>query len=530
MLNSSMDFIHPKSNYSNNLVSSMKMNLVKGPNMKAIICEDRCETWAQMWERTNRLSNGMYGLGMKKGDRVAALLTNCFEFPETFVTTTKSGFVLSPVNFHLKAAEVAYQLNDCGASAVVANSEFINLLMSIKDQIPTLKHIIVTEDRSSTGIISYEQLIAESAPEELDVEISPNDLHMILYTSGTTGRPKGAVRGYSEDYHTGITVCVEWKIRNGDIQLAVAPLYHAGPCAWYCATLVSGGTLVVVPAFHPNKVLEAVEKHKVNWMMMVPIMYDRMLSLPDDVLGKYDISFLRSIISGGAPLHTSTKLKIKKHFANIELNEFYGSTELGVSTTLRDEDQLKKERSVGRPLQDLEIKLVGQNGSEVPTGEVGLLYSRGLGGFRGYWNNDQATNEAFLEREWATVGDLARQDEDGYYYIVDRAKDMIITGGVNVYPVEVEEVLYTMSEIMDVAVIGVPDEKWGESVKAIIVPKPGANITEEQIIDFCKDQMAGFKVPKSVDFVEVIPRLQTGKILKRELRKKFWKNDSIQVA
>jgi long-chain acyl-CoA synthetase len=327
-----------------------------------------------------------------------------------------------------------------------------------------------------------------------------------------------------------MTVCVEWKIRNGDVQLAVAPLYHAGPCAWYCATLVSGGTLVVVPNFLPDQVLEAVQRHRVNWMMMVPVMYDRMLSLPEEFLGKYDITSLRTVISGGAPLHTATKLKIKKYFTNAELNEFYGSTELGVSTTLRDEDQLKKERSVGRPLQDLELKLVGQDGGEVPMGEVGLLYSRGLGGFRGYWNNEPATNEAFLDHEWATVGDLARQDEEGYYYIVDRAKDMIITGGVNVYPVEIEEVLHAMDGILDVAVIGVPDEKWGESVKAVVVPKPGANLTGEEIINFCRDRMAGFKVPKSVDLVEAIPRLQTGKILKRELRKKYWQEDSIQVS
>ncbi|MFZ5643241.1 MAG: class I adenylate-forming enzyme family protein [Bacillota bacterium] len=525
-----MEFIRPASNYSNNLVSSMKMNFAKSPDMKAIICEDRWETWAQMWERTNRLGNGMYGLGMKKGDRVAILLKNCFEFPETFAATTKSGFVMSPVNFHLKANEVAYQLNDCGASAVVADPEFIDLLDSIRSQVPSLKHVIVTGDNPLPGAISYEHLIAGSDPGEMDVEISPNDIHTILYTSGTTGRPKGAVRGYSENYHTGMTVCVEWRIRNGDVQLAVAPLYHAGPCAWYCATLVSGGTLVVVPAFLPDKVLEAVERHKVNWMMMVPVMYDRMLSLPEDFLGKYDVSSLRTVISGGAPLHTSTKLKIKKYFANIELNEFYGSTELGVSTTLRDEDQLRKERSVGRPLQDLELKLVGQQGKEVPRGEVGLLYSRGLGGFRGYWNNEQATNEAFLDHEWATVGDLARQDEEGYYYIVDRAKDMIITGGVNVYPVEIEEVLHTMDRILDVAVIGVPDQSWGESVKAVVVPKPGVEITEEEIISFCRDRMAGFKVPKSVDLVDAIPRLQTGKILKRELRKKYWKDDSIQVS
>jgi long-chain acyl-CoA synthetase len=377
MMTSFPEFNRPKSRYTNNLVDSMKMNLAKCPDMMAVICGNRSATWAQIWERTNRLSNGLFGLGVKQGDRVALLLKNCFEFPESFVSSTKSGFVLSPVNFNLTGDEITYQLNDCGASAVIANSEFCETLLSIRTKVPTLNHIVVVGDCSFSGIVSYEGLIEKSSPEDLNVNISPNDIHMILYTSGTTGKPKGAVRGYMEDYHTGMTVCVEWKIRNGDVQLAVAPLYHAGPCAWFCATLVSGGTLVVVPAFLPDKVLEAVETYNVNWMMMVPVMYDRMLSMPDEILAKYDKSSLRTVISGGAPLHTSTKLKIKKFFVNTELNEFYGSTELGVSTTLRDGDQLKKERSVGRPLQDLEIKLVDRNGLDVSVGEVGLLYSRG---------------------------------------------------------------------------------------------------------------------------------------------------------
>ena len=327
-----------------------------------------------------------------------------------------------------------------------------------------------------------------------------------------------------------MTVCVEWKIRSGDVQLGVAPMYHAGPCAWLCTTLVSGGTLVVLPAFHPLKILEAIQSHNVNWMMMVPVMYDRMLEVCEKILGQFDISSLRTLISGGAPLHTATKLKIKQAFPAQELNEFYGSTELGVSATLKDQDQLKKERSIGKPLQDLELMIVEKDGTPTPLGDVGLLYSRGLGGFRGYWNNPEATRQAFLDHEWGTVGDLARQDDKGYYYIVDRASDMIITGGVNVYPVEIEEVLYTMDGVQDSAVIGVPDSDWGEAVKAVVVLRKGASLTEEGLIQFCKENMAGFKVPKSVDFVTAIPRLPTGKILKRELRKKYWGNKAVRIS
>lgn len=521
----------PATGYSNNLISSMNMNLAKNPNMLAIVCEDRAETWAEMWERTNRLGNGLYGLGLKKGDRVAIYLKNCFEFPETFVTTTRSGFVMSPVNYSLKADEVAYQLNNCEASAVVTDPEFVDLLKSIQEQVPNLKHIIVIGEDTPTGTISYDKLIAESDQMDINIEIFPEDIHMILYTSGTTGRPKGAIRGYMENYHTGMTVCVEWRVRSGDTHMAIVPLYHAGSCAWYCGVLASGGTLVVMPSFVPKKVLDYMERFKPSWTMMVPIMYDRLLSLPEETLNKYDVSSVRTLVSGGAPLHSDTKHKILEFFKNAELNEFYGSTELGVSTTLRHEDQLRKERCVGKPLQDLELKLVDpKTGAEVKRGEVGVLYSRGLGALRGYWNNREATEEAFLDYEWATVGDMARQDKEGYFYIVDRLKDMIITGGVNVYPVEIEGVLRGFDKLQDFAVIGVPDKKWGEAVKVVVVPKLGVNVTEEEVIEFCKDKMAGFKVPKSVDFVDEIPRSLTGKILKKDLRKKYWEDDGIQVS
>ena len=264
--------------------------------------------------------------------------------------------------------------------------------------------------------------------------------------------------------------------------------------------------------------------------MMVPVMFDIVTSLPDEILSRYDLSSLRTLISGGAPLHTPTKLKIKELFTNAELNEFYGSTELGVSTCLRDADQLRKVRCVGKPGHDLELKLFDQDGYEVKPGENGILYSRGLGGFRGYWNNEEATKEAFLGDEWATVGDIARQDEEGYYYIVDRLKDMIITGGVNVYPVEIEGVLVQMEGVRDAAVIGVPDQQWGEAIKAIIVKDPGNTVTEESIITYCREKLAKFKVPKSVNFVESIPRTLTGKILKKDLRKIYWGENDIQVS
>ena len=530
MISTLMDFSKSKGRYSNNVISSIRMNCAKNPEMPALICEDRTVSWAQMCDRAARLGNGLLDLGLVKGDRLAIYLKNCIEFSETFVSTYHSGIIKTPVSSGLKAAELAYQLNNSGARAIVTSPELLEVLHAAKASVPSLKYIIVTGGNVSKDYLSYEELIRNSSPEDRGFEVSPSDIDMLLYTSGTTGFPKGAVRGVMEDYHTGVTVCIDWRVRMGDVQMVVIPQYHAGACAWFLATLISGGTQVIMPSYVPEKVLQNIDKHRVNWLMMVPVMYDWLTMLPQEVQGKYDVSSLRTLISGGAPLHTPTKLKIKEMFKEAELNEFYGSTELGVSTCLRDIDQLRKERSVGKPGQDLELKLCDADGVEVKRGEPGILYSRGLGGFRGYWENEDATSKAFLEGEWDTVGDVARQDEEGYYYIVDRLNDMIITGGVNVYPAEIEEVLRRMGKIQDVAVIGVPDEKWGEAVKAVVVPVKNAVLSEAEIVRFCEEQLAKFKVPKSVDFVDAIPRTPTGKILKKEIRKKYWSDSTVQVS
>lgn len=520
----------PKGSYSNNILSSIRMNVAKNPELPAFICGDRSLTWSEMWRKTNSLANGLSALGLNPGDRLAIFLKNSMEFSETCVAGYKTGLIRSPVSSNFKQDELAYQLEDCSAAAIVTSPELYPIVRDIQSRVPGLKHIILTGDDSPDGVISYNSLIKNSSADDTGYAPSPDDIDLILYTSGTTGKPKGAIRGIKEDYHTGVTVCIDWRIRSGDVQLVATPQYHAGAVAWFIATLVSGGTLVILPAFDPVRLLAEIEKHRVTWLMMVPVMYDIVTSLPAEILGRHDLSSLRTLISGGAPLHTPTKHRIKELFGNAELNEFYGSTELGVSTCLRDEDQLRKERCVGKPGHDLELKLFDRDGAEVGPGENGILYSRGLGGFRGYWNNEEATSEAFLDDDWATVGDIARQDDEGYFYIVDRLKDMIITGGVNVYPVEIEGVLVQIEGVSDAAVIGVPDAQWGEAIKAVIVKKEHARVTEESVIAYCREKLAKYKVPKSVDFVESIPRTLTGKILKKTLRESYWGAGDIQVS
>ncbi len=525
-----MDFSKPKCFTSTNLIGSIRRNAKTYPHLTAIACNEKSETWSDMWERTNRLGRGLLNIGLVKGDRVAMVLKNCLEFSELFVATAKAGLIKSPMNFHLKTEELAYQLSNCEASALVVDADLIGIAAEMKNRVPSLKHVVVVGSSDHAGSIPYEKLIEGSPPDGLEVKISPNDIEILLYTSGTTGRPKGVVRGFAENHNVGLTYCAEAGIRAGDVLLTVPPQYHVGPCGTYWATLVAGGTQVIMDAFDPELVLKNIQEHKVNWTMMVPTMYNMILSLPGDVKRKYDLSSLKTLICGGSSLHTPTKLKIKKLFSSAQLNECYGSTELAMSTILHDEDQLRKERSVGKPWMDMEIRLLDKSGKDVPQGKVGILYSRGPGLFRGYWKNEQGTRDAFLDEEWATVGDLARQDEEGYYYIVDRAVDMIISGGINIYPVEIEAVIYKIEGVLETAVIGVPDEKWGEAAKALVARLPEAKLTKETIIATCKERLAGFKVPKTVDFVDALPKTASGKIMKNDLRRPFWDKETTHVA
>lgn len=404
------------------------MHVAKNPTMEAIVCENRSETWEQMWERTNRLGHALHNLGIQKSDRVGVMLENCVEFVESFVALMKLGVIITPINIHLGTEELAYQLNHAEVRCVITNSNHAEKLMMIRMQVPSVSFIMIVGTEKLDHTLLYEDLIDQADSNELETLVFPEDIHMIMYTSGTTGRPKGAIRGYDENYHTGIAAAIEWGLHVGDRYLAVTPLYHAASCAWLLTTFITGGTVIILPKFTPTDFLEAIASRDVTWSMMVPVMYDRLLMLTDEELLRYQLKNLRLFVSGGAPLHTITKIKLKKWLPAISLYEFYGSTELGISTVLRDEDQLRKERCVGKALQDVELRLLDPSGNQIQNGELGILYSRGLCGFRGYWRDDQATKDAFTDEEWATVGDIARQDNEGYFYIVDRAKDLVITG------------------------------------------------------------------------------------------------------
>ncbi len=512
-----------KTSLSSNSINTMRGHVSKHPQQIAIQTEERSETYQEMWDRCTKLANALLDLGISKTDRLITYMPNCFEYIEIIVATNMAGIPMTLGNYRLTGDEIAYQINNCGASAMFVQKEQLEVIASIRDKIPQVKHIILINGEAD-GALSYEAFLASGSEQEPAVEVLPDDLHLLFYTSGTTGLPKGAARTMYCDYNMGISTIIEMGLRRDDTFLIVAPLYAAATAGYMFSTLLVGGTLLVAPAFIPEDSLRIIDRYRPSCVFMVPIMYDWMLSLPAETLAKYDLSSVRQAVACGAPMHTTIFEKMNTHFNNAECSNMLGCSELGFVTRITADEWLKagKANSIGKAMFDMELKIIDENGQEVKPGEIGNLYGRSPQLWDGYWNNEVGTKEAFLDHEWATVGDMARMDEDGYIYLVDRAKDMIVSGGTNIYPAEIEGVLLQIEGIADAGVIGVPDEKWGESVKAVVALKPGYSLSEAEIIAFCRDHLAGFKVPKSVDYIDLIPRNAVGKMLKRELRKKYW--------
>jgi len=362
-----------------------------------------------------------------------------------------------------------------------------------------------------------------------DEKIEITDCVHIGYTAGTTGRPKGVVTSHYartvpfaiKNFQYAVDEMTRW--------LLPGPMYHEKPLANVLQVVFARATLIAMKRFAPEDLLKIIDKEKMTHAFMVPAMFDAILALPDDVKNKYDVSSMRKLVSAAAPLLTQTKAKVLDFFKNAGLHEFYGSTELALCTDLRPEDQTRKVRCAGLPSPGIEVKILDEEGNEVPRGEIGILYARNASQFDGYYKNPEATKEVMTDDGFNTSEDIARMDEEGYIYIVDRKKDMILRGGENIYSAEVEEVLKGHPKLSDIAVIGVPDERLGEAVTAVVVVKEGEKVTEGEIIEWCKGKMSRKKVPASIDFVPQLPRSPAGKVLKRLIREPYWKDQERKI-
>ncbi len=491
----------------------------------------RSMTFKEWNERSCRLANSLLEMGLQKGDRFAVIAFNSVEWMEIYVAAAKAGLICVPIMFRLAPREYEYILKDSGAKAMIVEKPFVEGTNSIRENLPDLKELIyLGEGQAPAGYSHYEDLIAKASPEEPGVEVHHSDVWTFMYTSGTTGKPKGVVRTHESYIAFYILNVAEMGFGRDDIGLMVMPMCHVNSIFYSFSFTYTQGAVCVynMTSFDPEHLLTTLAKEKITFTSLVPTHYIMMLSLPDEVKNKYDVSCVKKLLCSSAPARKDTKLDILGYFKNSQLFEAYGSTEAGLVTLLRPEDQIRKLGSIGREIIGTgQLKLLDYEGREVPSGQVGELYSRGPAFFSEYWNLPQVTKEAF-RGEYFSAGDMARKDEEGYYYLVDRKKNMIITGGENVYPSEVEDVVGSHPAVKDVAVIGVPDPKWGESIKAIIILHDRVEPTEalkQEISEYCSGKIAGYKKPKTIDFIrdDEMPRTGTGKILHRALRDRYGK-------
>jgi len=488
----------------------------------------RALTFAQWDERASRLANAMHALGLRKGDRVGLYAYNRFEWMELYVGLARAGLVAVPINFRLVGPEIAYILKHCDARSIIAQEELLENIEVLRTD-PELESLsyIQLGGEVKPGWTAYEDVIASGSPAPPDVSVGPEDMAAIMYTSGTTGNPKGAIRRHHANSLIAILTALEMGFSRDDIGYLVMPMCHANSLYFSLSFSYIGAECVIDDrrSFDPEATLREFAERKITFTSLVPTHFIMMLGLPEAVKAKYNVDSIEKFMISSAPARSDTKLAILEYFRNSKLYELYGSTEAGWVTLLRPEEQLDRLGSVGREWSGTgAIRFFDPDGNEVPDGEVGELYSHTPFVFEGYWNDPVKTQEAF-RGAYCSVGDMGRRGEDGFIHLVDRKSNLIISGGENIYPSEVEIVIGSHPAVKDVAVIGVPDEKWGESVRSVIVAHAGKSVSEGEIVEWCMSRMAAYKRPRSVVFVndDDIPRTSTGKILHRVLRERFGK-------
>jgi fatty-acyl-CoA synthase len=484
---------------------------------------ERSMTFRLWYRRACRLANALGGIGLRKGDRVCVLAYNCVEWLEIYVAAALAGIVAVPINFRLRGQEVRYIVEDCEASALIVQDELRDIVEPLRADVPVpAQNYIAFGGKCPAGYRSYEDLIAAAKDDRPSVEARGVDPWTLMYTSGTTGKPKGAVRNHHGGAMLSLVTEVELGLGRHDSALLVMPMCHANSLYFFGAFTYCGAPCTVYSrkSFDPEHLVRTLADGGSTFTSLVPTHYIMMLGLSAAVRERHNVDAVTKLMISSAPARRETKLATMEYFRNSGLFELYGSTEAGWVTMLHPDEQFTKLGSVGREcVGSRPIRLLDASGNDVPDGEAGDLYSCNSYTFSGYWKLPDKTREAF-RGDYCTVGDLARRDQDGYVYLVDRKSNMIISGGENVYPSEVEALIGAHPKVKDVAVIGVADEKWGERVHAVVVVHAGETASSDEILDWCRSRIAGYKRPRSLSFVseDDMPRTATGKILHRVLR------------
>jgi fatty-acyl-CoA synthase len=488
----------------------------------------------KLWnERSNRLANALLGMGLKPGDAFAAIAYNCIEWMEMYAAAAKGGLTIIPILFRLTPTEYQYICEHGEAKALIVAKEFVEGVDLIRSQlsIPQNNYVYFGEEKAPAGYHHYDNIINKGSPEEPGIESDDEAPWTITYTSGTTGVPKGVVRSHRSFNAHNLLRIANFGFVGDDIALLVMPMSHINSIYFsWCFTWIGAGVCIYNrPSFDAEHYIKTMQDEGITFTSLVPTHYVMLLDLPDKVKAGYDVSHMRKLLCSSAPVRKETKLQAMDFWKNAGLYEEYGCTEAGGMTLLRPYEQLKKLGTIGREVYGIEkIRLLDENGNEVADGEVGQICARSPSMFTEYLKEPARTKEAFKYDGYFQTGDMASRDEDGYYVLADRKSDMIITGGEKVFPSEVEQLLAGHSKVQEVSVVGIPDKKWGESVKAVIVPARGIDPDKElelEIINYCRGKITGYKIPKSVDFVkeEKIPKTATGKILRRKIRE--WYKD-----
>ncbi len=518
----------------------LRVNAFKWPKKIGIKDLYKSYTFKEWDERACRLANALADMGMKKGDRFAVLAYNCVEWMEIYGAAAKGGFICVPLMFRLAPVEMEYNINHSECKVFIVQGgidkadgkEFPwpKMVTEMKKNIPTVTGYLVFghDNPKVDGFVSYEDALAKASPEEPATVVTADDPWVIMYTGGTTGKPKGVVKTHLSLFAQYFIMIFDHQFNFDDTNLLVMPCCHVNSLFYSFVATWVGGTVMTynMVSFNPEDLIRTFAEHKVTFTSLVPTHYIMMLALPDDVKKKYDLSCVKKLLISSAPARRDTKLGVLKMFPNSELYEAYGSTEAGIVTVLKPNEQMTKLGSCGREVigTDL-IRFYDEDGNLVTEpNKVGELYSRSPMLFEEYWKDPEKTVAA-MKGEYFSAGDMGYRDEDGYVILVDRKANMIISGGENIFPSEVENCVGGNPKVKDVAVIGVPHEKWGEQVTAVIVLHAGQTATPEEITAFCKGKIAGFKVPKNIIFIkdEEMPRSGAGKILHRMLREQFGK-------
>jgi acyl-CoA synthetase (AMP-forming)/AMP-acid ligase II len=485
------------------------------PDREGLVCEGVRRNYQDLNDRANRLANAMATLGIGHGDRIGMLAFNEPEYYDMYFGLGKIGATLVPVNYRLAGPEIQYILSDSESKVLVFGPEYAEVVDSIRSDIPT-KDLIAISENPPDWAKSYETLISEASNGEPQIVGGDDDTLTILYTSGTTGRPKGAELTHMYYYWNSVNLMCTLGLDIGNTSLIALPLFHIGALAGPPWVVHSGGKVVLLRTLDPQRFLELIEEEKISGFGSVPQLLDFLKLVPD--FEKYDWSSVKTILVYAAPVPVTL---IREYEASgIEVRQLYGLTECNTGTVLDSENAIEKVGSCGRPFFHTEVRVVDENRQDLPPGERGEVLLRAPNMMKGYLNRPDETAAA-IKDGWLHTGDIAKMDADGFLYILDRKKDMIISGGENIYPAEIEDALLNHPKVADVGVIGYPHEKWGEAVKAIVVVQEGQTLTADELIEWCEGKIGRIKIPKSVVIADAIPRTPTGKILKTELRKQF---------